>query len=264
MRVPRDKRFSPSQLNTFVECPRKYSFQFIERIPVERVASPHFVFGNAVHSALDALYAMPPEQRTEERLADAFRDAWRADPERAAAFSDKDDERAWGLKGLELLGRVAETTDFQTTVPRALEDWAEVMVSGDRQLFGRIDRVDDHPSGNGVVVIDYKTGKCRIAEDGLGDEIQAQVYALAVQASLKVAVREVRFVFLEAETERLWEPTELDEIEAELVNLVDTIAATTDFQPVPTRLCGWCDYLDHCEAGLAETGRTKPTNESGG
>ena len=251
VRVPKNKRFSPSQLGTFVQCQRKYSFQYVERIPVERVPSPHFVFGSAIHAALDALYAMPPEQRTVELLQQAFRDAWKADPERAGAFTDSDDERAWGLKGLALLERIAETEDFQSTVPRALEDWAQVMIEGDRQLFGRIDRVDDHESGNGVVVIDYKTGKCRIAEDGLGDELQAQVYALAVQATLKAAVREVRFVFLEAETERLWEPTELDEIEAELLSLVEQIEATTEFVANPSRACKWCDYLEHCESGQA-------------
>jgi len=259
LRVPKDKRFSPSQLGTFVQCQRKYSFQYVERIPVERVPSPHFVFGSAIHASLDALYALPPEQRTVELLQQAFRDAWKADPERAGAFADSDDERAWGLKGLALLERVAETEDFQSTVPRALEDWAQVMIEGDRQLFGRIDRIDDHESGNGVVVIDYKTGKCRIAEDGLGDEIQAQVYALAVQATLKAAVREVRFVFLEAETERLWEPTELDEIEAELLSLVEQIETTTDFAPNPSLGCRWCDYLEHCESGQAAVAEQPPT-----
>ena len=254
MRVPRDKRFSPSQLNTFVQCPRKYSFQYVERVPIERKPSPHLVFGSAIHAALDAVYALPPDQRTLAVAEDAMREAWKADKERKGAFESLEDERAWGLKGLALLARIAETDDFKQATPRALEDWASVMVEGDRELFGKVDRVDDHAEGGGVVVIDYKTGKCRIAEDGLGDELQAQVYALAVQASMKTAVREVRFVFLEAETERIWEPTELDEIEAELLRLIDKIAATTEFAPATSRLCGWCDYLDLCPAGLAEVG----------
>lgn len=254
MRVPREKRFSPSQLNTFVQCPKMYWFKHVERLEVERKPAPHLVFGNAIHAALDGSYRLPPEQRSSERAAQIFREAWKRDPMRADAFADREDERSWGLKGLELLDKVAQSGDFQTTVPRALEDWAQVNIEGERQLFGKVDRVDDHPSGDGVIVIDYKTGKCRIAEDGLGDELQAQVYALAVQASLKVAVREVRFIFLEAETERLWEPTELDEIEAELMRLVDEIEATTDFSPRPSRLCSWCDYLDHCPEGQAEVG----------
>lgn len=254
MRVPKEKRFSPSQLGTFVQCPRKYSFQYVERVPVERKPSPHLVFGNAIHAALDAVYSMPPEARTVEAAQQAMRDAWKQDRERQGAFKSVEDERAWGEKGLSLLARIAQTDDFRTAVPRKLEDWAEVMVEGDRQLFGKVDRIDDHSQGDGVVVIDYKTGKCRIAEDGLGDEIQAQVYALAVQASLKTAVREVRFIFLEAETERIWEPTELDEIEAELLRLVDQIEATVEFEPQTSGLCRWCDYLDLCDAGKAKVG----------
>ena len=252
MRVPREKRFSPSQLNTFIQCPRKYSFQYIERLPVERAPSPQLVFGNAVHSALDEAFRLPPSERTAARLGDAFRAAWRSDPERTGAFTDSDDERAWGLKGIELLERVASTDEFTTVIPRCLEDWAEVTVDGGRQLFGRIDRVDDHPDGDGVIVIDYKTGRCRIAEDGLGDEVQAQVYALAVQATLKVAVREVRFMFIEAGENRVWHPSDLDRIESRLLDLVEQIEQTTEFTPAPSRLCGWCDYLQHCDAGQAE------------
>ena len=255
MRVPREKRFSPSQLGTFVQCPRKYSFQYVERVPVERKPSPHLVFGNAIHAALDAVYAIAPEQRTVEAAQAAMRKAWKEDSERQGAFKSVEDERAWGEKGLALLARIGETDDFKRAVPRSLEDWADVMIPGERQLFGKVDRVDDRSEGDGVIVIDYKTGKCRIAEDGLGDELQAQVYALAVQASLKTAVREVRFIFLEAETERIWEPTELDQIEAELVRLVDQIDATTDFEPQTSGLCKWCDYLDLCDAGQAQAAR---------
>lgn len=252
MKVPKEKRFSPSQLNTFIQCPRKYSFQYIERVPVERVPSPHLVFGNAIHAAMDAIYRLPPGDRSGELLAEAFRDAWRDDTERTAAFTNIEVERSWGLKGLALLERVAATDEFATAIPRALEDWAQVTVGGDRQLFGRIDRVDDHPDGDGVIVIDYKTGRCRIAHDGLGDEVQAQVYALAVRATLEVAVREVRFMFLEADEDRVWEPTDLELVEDGLLKLVERIESTSSFEAVPTRLCGWCDYLGQCEAGQAE------------
>lgn len=254
MRLPAEKRFSPSQLNSFLQCPRKYAFQYVERVPIERVPSPHFVFGNAVHAALDALFSMPPGERSRELLQEAFRDAWRADPERVGAFDDRDDERRWGLKGLDLLARVAASEEFATIAPRAVEDWAQVGIAGGRELFGRIDRIDDHPDGDGVVVIDYKTGKCRIAEDALGSEIQAQVYALAVRATLDVAVREVRFMFLEAGVERTWQPDDLEPIEAALTDLVDRIDATEEFVPATSRLCGWCDYLDMCEAGRVEMG----------
>jgi len=252
MRVPRERRFSPSQLGAFLHCPRKYSFQYVERVEVEREPSPHFVFGNAIHAALDSIFRIPPGDRTLELMEEAFRGAWRADPERAGAFATREDERRWGLKGLELLSRVAAGDDFHSAVPRALEDWAQVMISGERQLFGRIDRVDDHPDGDGVIVIDYKTGKCRIAEGGLGDEVQAQVYALAVRATLETAVREVRFMFLEAGVERSWTPDDLEGIEASLTELVDSIDATEEFVAAPSRLCGWCDYLDLCDAGRAE------------
>ena len=43
---------SPSRLATFLQCPRKYDFQHVKKLPTK--PSPHLDLGSNVHAALRA------------------------------------------------------------------------------------------------------------------------------------------------------------------------------------------------------------------
>ena len=47
--------FSHSQINLYQTCPRKYAYQYIDKMKVES-DSLHLVLGSAVHSGLEWLY----------------------------------------------------------------------------------------------------------------------------------------------------------------------------------------------------------------
>ena len=47
---------SPSSINTFLQCPRKYYYQYIEKLPTK--PSIHTVRGNIAHSTLEHFYAL--------------------------------------------------------------------------------------------------------------------------------------------------------------------------------------------------------------
>ena len=92
--------------------------------------------------------------------------------------------------------------------PLLVEDWIEARLPNGRLVCGRTDRVDrsvgDRP---GIEVIDYKTGRCWIDDEGVAGLISARLYALAATRTLHEPVVKIRFVYVTEGVERTWNPT---------------------------------------------------------
>ncbi len=67
---------SPSRANDFVQCPLKFRFRGIDRLP-EPPSQAAFK-GTLVHSVLERLFALPAAERTEEAVAAMLRPSWEA------------------------------------------------------------------------------------------------------------------------------------------------------------------------------------------
>ena len=64
---------SPSSINTFKQCPRKYYYQYIEKLPT--FPSIHTVRGNIAHSCLENFYDIDVSSFTEENYSLKFKEA---------------------------------------------------------------------------------------------------------------------------------------------------------------------------------------------
>ena len=243
-------KFSPSALGMYEECPKQFEFAYCcgRRW---RKRSPHLVVGNAVHEALAFLYRLPVEERSESALHQALRHHWACIPDRDQAFLNESEEREWGLQTLRSLSDYAARYDLGIR-PLLVEDWIQARLPNGRVVCGRTDRVDrsvgDRP---GIEVIDYKTGRCRINDEGLAGQISARLYALAATRTLHEPVVKVRFVYVTEGIERTWSPDgdDLAAIESELVELTDRVSSDEIFEarPDPMR-CRWCSYASLCPA----------------
>jgi len=247
--TPREKRHSPTAIKTFDQCPKKWQFQYRIKPPIDRKIGPPLILGNAIHTVLERTLKLPVAERSVEGAQALLREVWPQQEGRAEAFETREQEKEWGEKGLGIIEVFAETPDWEAT-PLHVEEWAELPLSGGSELFGKIDRVD--ACEDGIEVIDYKTGKCRIEPDGLSHDIGAQVYAVAAEHTFKKPVRRVRFIFLEAGCYRTWEPDEdLGDLRELLADEVDVIETTTEFETRTSGLCNWCDYQAMCPAFAA-------------
>jgi hypothetical protein len=91
--TPRKPWFSPSRLKTFLDCARRYEYQFLRKYPT--APSKNLDLGNNVHAALRDWLRMPPKQRTPDNLIDAFRASWRLNS-KAFANSSREEIKEWG------------------------------------------------------------------------------------------------------------------------------------------------------------------------
>lgn len=281
--------FYPTQIQTYLQCPRKYFFGKDREIRAKYAKStPYLVLGNAAHDALQAFFDVTkvrPPERTADRLHALFRDAWagrgifarnryKQQEARAQAFGeDRETEAAWGKKGLDMLWRYVQTADLSAQ-PLTAEQFHEIWLTEHVTLGGKIDRIDRRPDGS-LEVLDYKTGKpprtkrpegaeppkapaaadaARRSVRPLGDDdLQLAAYALLVTRKFRGRVARCTYVYLNDDLDLYFEPDEttLREKEAEIVAVCDRILADREFGPLPTVLCGWCDYRPLCPEGEA-------------
>jgi putative RecB family exonuclease len=137
-------------------------------------------------------------------------------------------------------------------------------------LSGRVDRVDDRP-GDGLVVVDYKTGR-RPPQDGdARSSLALAIYAVAVTRTMRRPCRRVELHHLpsgavaaaEHDEESLRRKVSEAESIAADASRADARYADGDrgddrFPPQPSNLCSWCDWRAHCREGQAAAPQVEP------
>lgn len=157
------ERFSASQLNTYVECPRKWFYRYL-CAAVEDKGSSASYYGTAFHTALENLHAEYPEpgrvdpdelQRKLLGYLNASFDRHRNNFETPVEHElQLRRARRTGRKYVQWLVSEARRAPF-TVVGCELS--AELQIEG-FDFIGYIDRLDRDNSTGAVAVIDYKTG----------------------------------------------------------------------------------------------------------
>jgi len=231
---------SHSSISLYQECPQKYKFKYIDKIPEK--PRHFFSFGQSVHLALEFFYGVkiPTPPSLEELLAN-YKKIWVS-----AGYKDKGQEDEYFAEGERILttfhGKHAK--DFH--VPFFVEYAFTFEVEG-VPVTGRIDRVDKLADGR-LSVLDYKTGK-KLAAGRLETDAQLTMYQYACETLLGAEVGELTFYHLpsltEHRAERRGAPL-VDELKARIVSTAEEITKER-FAPRPEEMkCRWCDYKPIC------------------
>ncbi|HOX23368.1 MAG TPA: PD-(D/E)XK nuclease family protein, partial [Elusimicrobiales bacterium] len=68
-------QFSHSRMSLYRECPQKYKFRYIDKLP--EAPKPYFAFGSSIHTALEFLYDVKaPPFPTLSAVQEAFKKDW--------------------------------------------------------------------------------------------------------------------------------------------------------------------------------------------
>jgi DNA helicase-2/ATP-dependent DNA helicase PcrA len=259
--APLPTTFSHSQMRSYLECPLRYAFEKVYRIPVAETPG-YFEFGHVIHRAFevyararrDALAAgQPPPDY--EVLRRALADAW--DPRHFADVQAADQYAARAEPALRRfydreLSNPADAVDFEAgfTLEVAAADGQPAV-----RFYGVIDRIDRHPDGS-IEIIDYKTGRPKKQKD-VDDDDQLSAYALAVAsgavrdpATRKPLPAASRLTLYFTETDEAISttrtPQQLEEFRGRLVEVAGRIRSG-DFAANPDYWrCGRCDFRLIC------------------
>jgi putative RecB family exonuclease len=262
---------TPTRLATWLDCPRKYRFSYLDRPPPPKGAPwAHNSLGASVHNALAAWWRLPRRERTVTAAGDILDSGWLSD-----GFADDEQSQEYRRRSRQMVeGYVAgldpgrEPVGVERMVATKTEQIA---------VSGRIDRLDDRPSDDGqsrdLVVVDYKKGRHLLTVDDARTSLALALYAQAAERVMRRSCRRVELHHLPTGEVLAWEHTpeslarhlrRAEAIAAECARADEQYKAAGGkpfdglFQPRPGVGCGWCDYRAHCPEGASAAQLRRP------
>ncbi|MBU6426944.1 DEAD/DEAH box helicase [Patescibacteria group bacterium] len=193
--------FSVTHLNNYLECPWRYFFVNLIRVP--QTENKHQMYGTAVHATLRTLFDAYKEGRDlgKKRLLDLFKHNIEKQPMGA------DDRRESLEKGKKALSGYYDEYSGKWNV-RLITEYAVkgtelAFGNGQKlQLTGKLDKIEFADDKN-VTVVDYKTGKPRSkneiagkTKEGDGNYMRQLIFykLLLSDSRLKMRYGEIDFV----------------------------------------------------------------------
>ena len=245
---------SPSRLLAWLDCPRRYRMQYLDRPrPEARLQRAHTSVGIATHNVLRDFWDLPPHDRTPAGVAELVRTSWID-----VGFRDPEQSAAWRVRVRDAITDYLRATD-RDRQPVGLE--RSVSLKTDEvALSGRVDRLDDRDGE--LVVVDYKTGRQVPTDDDARTSLPLALYAVAAGRMFRRPCHRVELHHVPTGTVATHVHT--DESLARKVAEAESIATdlrradaefaelggeSPRFPPRPSTLCSWCDFRAHCPEG---------------
>ena len=273
---------TPTKLDTWLTCPRRFRFTYLEKRP-KGAPWAHNSVGAAVHNALRDWWLLPLERRTPVAAADLVERSWLTD-----GFRDDRQADEWRGRAAAMTADYAATLDPEVE-PVGVERTVSTATHG-MALSGRVDRIDRRASDDGgeeLVIVDYKTGRRPLTEDDARSSLAMAVYVVAARRTLRTRSRRVELHHLPtasvaaydhseqslerhltraeriadeaAAAQEAWRTSLASRAEDAALGDADAIEAIDAvLPPRPESLCSWCDHRRSCPEGRAASSEITP------
>jgi len=245
--VPDNFTLSPSSLTTYESCPLKFKFQNILRIPT--TDKSFFQKGTAIHKVIEQATAEMAEGKRpdEDRLIAILHECWKpqvfdsetvGEQQRVSAEDNIRNYQTWEANNPNTIVEVEKSFSMPL-----------VQVDGKNWIVkGWIDRIEDEDGEQ--VVVDFKSGKSRLAKKEVPLNIQLNLYAMALKALNGKLPKRTSLVYLEDDGGKQvdYMPTEatVQVFQEKLNGLIQGIMEER-FDPAPNFMgCKFCDYGGLC------------------
>lgn len=238
--------FSPAGLISYLQCPYKFKLTYIDRVgALYKKTKPYQALGDTVHKVLAEFFRITNiQERTVDKLMSLLDHFWISE-----GYTSKEQEAEYKHNAAYWLRNFYVNNDI-TITPLYIEEFFRVNIE-DFFLIGKIDRIDD--IGDGVEIIDYKTGGYIPTEEEFSSDLQMDIYALCCWEKYRLFPKIVSQIFLQHNQKISVNrtPADLQEIKSKIINIVKRIYEDKEFSPVRNNLCPYCDFLTICpEVGM--------------
>ena len=252
---------TPTRLTTWLDCPRRYRFTYLDRpMPPKGPPWAHNSVGASVHTALANYYRAPSGERTCERAGELLDTAWLTD-----GFRDDEQSDRWRARSRAMVQRYVATVDPDEEpvgIERTVATRTDVLA-----LSGRVDRLDlrEINGEEQLVIVDYKTGRHVLTSSDARSSLALALYALAAARVLRKPCVRVELHHLPSGDVAGHDHTpetlqrhlgRAESIAAEAAAADRAYRGGLDEEGVdrvfPANVspsCRWCDFSRHCPEG---------------
>lgn len=246
--------FSYSKMGMYKECPQKYKFRYIDKLPEK--PKYYFAFGSALHRVMEHLYSkngvFPPLAETLK-----FFDAdWRATTFAEKGYASKEKQDEGRLEAIRIINEYYKKHSADNLIPLATEFRTTVDIDG-LSVISILDRVDYLGEGK-ISILDYKTGKTLSREpdqlmmyqklmDG-NPQLASLIQAKDLSAK-EIKLDSMLFYHLPTLKEQSFSPASKEEIDSFWQGVLKVAAdiMAGSFAPDPDETkCRFCDYKPFC------------------
>lgn len=259
---------SPSSINTYKQCPRKYYYTYIAKLPT--VSNIHQARGNIAHSVLEGVFDMNTYGITLENCSDKIKNQtqqmlvhlWKTHKGLSEIHLTEDQLKFYFAETLMMLFNWVDQLSYKMQhaglpFEEAFKKFTPVMreqrfISHKHAVQGFIDAVEDIDGHTRLM--DYKTSKHSKITDQY--TLQLAIYALLYEEKYGKVPEKVGIYFLKGKEKDFSVDRELIEFARKEVELIHTKTVSDDIEDYPMQpgpLCKWstgqCDFYELCFEG---------------
>jgi len=250
-------QYSNSKIECFENCPKRFKFRYIDKIKLPD--SPEGIeafLGSRVHETLEELYKNQKMNKilSLTEVLEYFKKIW---------------DKKWN-ENIKIVREQYKPEDYFNAGVKQITDYyekykpfdqaytigTEVRISFDidpdrsYKMTGFIDRLSYDGKGR-YEIHDYKTGQSGMTQAQADSSKQLAIYQIYVEENYPDA-KEILLVwhYMAENREVVSKRTrqQLDELKKELFRSIATIESETEFLPLESSLCNWCEYVEICPA----------------
>lgn len=237
--MTKELTLSKSKINTFIECPRKFKYRYIDEIAEE--ANKYMLLGTEVHEIAEEIAG---ELMEGNDIDDVFLNL------------EYDDKLENHINGLEKFFRDIYSNDYE------IFSIEEYIVDDENNMNGIVDIVIKNKESNELIIFDYKTGKPR---DISKYKLELCVYKILLESKypdLNVVSAGIYFTgsaayrianfgscsgdYFKSQSKEDINGGDFDYVDAVVDNLYETIDRNY-FKKEKGFLCKYCFYKDMCD-----------------
>jgi CRISPR/Cas system-associated exonuclease Cas4 (RecB family) len=236
------KILSPTSINTYLRCPRKYYLKYIKGL--KEKPSIYLIRGKAVHDTIARFHHLEAQdqmnfERMKTDLLSLFNHYWlkQEDEIRMLGLADQTLDEYYRESAEMLIGwlkRYIKATMNGQTKPET-----EVkLISETHRVMGVIDAI--HNNNGEALLTDYKTSK----KDTLTHDIKVQmaIYALIYKDNYGVLPNEIIIDFLKHQTPITFKVSEeFPQYAIKLCKEIHEKTSSQNEQDYPCTCGGWCE-----------------------